>query len=233
MNAPGHVSSEVSPQFAKNGFRLWREWAQGLSTVELAAQLGKVVDIGAILPGSGIPTVQSLKPRDQAAVSRHQYSGHYGFGEFPLHSDLAHWTIPPRYFLLRCVAGAEDVFTGVLPWAAILPSFGTGALQKAVFVGRKKRLGCSGLVRALWRHRLGDIFRWDSVFLKPLNNAAHELAALMRQTKWHEAAEQIPLCRPGDTVLIDNWRMLHGRSPVPVHSKFRLVERVYLSEISL
>ena len=125
------------------------------------------------------------------------------------------------------------MFTGVFPRGSILPSFGAGALQRAVFAGRKRRLGCSGLVRALWCHELGDIFRWDSVFLRPLNNAAQELAALMQQARWHEAAEQVPLCRPGDTLLIDNWRMLHGRSPVPTHSKSRLLERVYLSEISL
>jgi L-asparagine oxygenase len=219
-------------ELAENGFVLWRELTPTRSTMEVATALGRVVDVGQVLPASGIPTVQSLRPRDSNEVSRNQYSGHYGFGEFPLHSDLAHWAIPPRYFLLRCIAGEDDVFTRILPWRAILSSFSVSALQRAVFAGRKRRFGCSGLVRAMWRHEKGDIFRWDSVFLKPLNTPAQELDVLMRDSKWSKAAVEIPLCRPGDTILIDNWRALHGRSRVPVQSAGRLLERVYFSEVS-
>ena len=229
----GNVRSEMSSELAEKGFTIWRGLSPGLSTIEVAAALGRVVDIERVLPGSGIPAVQSLRPRKHEEVSQHQYSGHYGFGAFPLHSDLAHWTLPPRYFLLRCVAGADDVFTRILPWTAILPSFGGRALKRAVFTSRKRRFGCSGLVRALWDHETGDIYRWDPVFLRPLNAPAQELTVLMGNQKWHEAAAAIPLCRPGDTLLIDNWRALHGRSPVPVRSAGRLLERVYLSEISL
>jgi hypothetical protein len=60
-------------------------------------------------------------------------------------------------FPLAMRSRAEDVFTRLLPWAALLPFFEAGALRRAVFAGRKRRPGCSGLVRALWRHELGDL----------------------------------------------------------------------------
>src|SRR5216684_7723876 len=100
-------------ELAENGFALRRELTPTRSTMEVATALGRVVDVRQVLPASGIPTVQSLRPRDSNEVSRNQYSGHYGLGEFPLHSDLAHWTIPPRYFLLRCIVGGDDVFTRI------------------------------------------------------------------------------------------------------------------------
>jgi len=39
------------------------------------------------------------------------------------------------------------------------------------------------------------------------------------------------LHEPGDTILIDNWQMLHGRSQVSAESTIRHIERVYLSEV--
>jgi L-asparagine oxygenase len=223
----------ITEDLNQNGFALWRELTPGKSTMDVAAALGKVLTMEDLLPGSGIPTVQSLRPRETDKVSRNQYSGNYGLEDFPLHSDLAHWSLPPRYFLLRCIEGARGVFTRVLLWDAILLSFSLSALQRTVFAGRKKRIGCCSLVRGLLSHDTENVFRWDPVFLKPLNAPARELAMLMKDSKWAKAATEISLCHPGDTILIDNWRALHGRSPVPEGATARLLQRVYLSEISL
>lgn len=222
-----------SKELTANGFVLWRERDRVLSTIEVASALGRIVDIEALLPGSGVPVVQSLRPRETGTVGANQYSGNYGFADFPLQSDFAHWARPPHYFMLRCIEGAADVCTRVLPWAAILPSMSSSVMRRAIFAGRKRRRGCSGLVRALAHHEEGDVFRWDPIFLKPLNEAARALAAIMHDSKWSEAARNVSLCRPGDTILIDNWRTLHGRSPVPARSAGRLLERVYLSEVRL
>ncbi|WP_189666890.1 TauD/TfdA family dioxygenase [Pseudomonas amygdali] len=39
------------------------------------------------------------------------------------------------------------------------------------------------------------------------------------------------LCNPGDTLIVDNWRMLHGRSAVPTSAMRRQLERIYISEL--
>jgi L-asparagine oxygenase len=215
----------------QDGFGLIKELAPDLSTMQVARSLGSVVDIEALLPASGIPTVQSLRPRDTSESRQNRYSGNYGLGGFPLHSDLAHWCIPPPYVLLRCIVGTKDVFTNMLSWTGIVHAFGTTALQKAVFTGRNRRLGCSSLVVAMSHHHRAEVFRWDPIFLKPLNKPAQELTLAMRDPTWYTAEVQVLLERPGDTLLLDNWRMLHGRGRVLAHSTPRHLERIYLSEI--
>jgi len=42
---------------------------------------------------------------------------------------------------------------------------------------------------------------------------------------------RVTLTSPGDTLVIDNWRMLHGRSAVPRDGLQRHVERAYLGKL--
>jgi L-asparagine oxygenase len=218
-------------QVRQNGFVQWKAFAPGLSTVELAHRLGSVVNIGELLPNTAIPAVQSLKPRTTAEGSQNQYSGNYGLGAFPLHTDLAQWALPPRYLLMRCILGSADVFTTILDGAQIVDLAKIDVLQKAIFTTRKRRPGHSGLFRALRYDGERQILRWDPLFLKPLNEHARLLASLMLNVDWIGRATHILLEQYGDTLLIDNWRMLHGRTQVAPQSTARHIERAYLSEI--
>lgn len=218
-------------ELEQNGFPLLSEFQPGLSTIEVASRLGTVMGVEELLPSSGISTVQRLNPRPSSEVRENQYSGHYGLGEFPMHTDLAHWAVPPRYFILRCVVPADDVCTRILPWVNVTPALGAINMRKAVFAGRKKRIGCSGLVRALMDVGGIEVRRWDRVFLIALNDHARNLARLMSEPRWNETATAIQFRKPGDTLVIDNWRVLHGRSSVTKESTSRLVERVYISEM--
>jgi L-asparagine oxygenase len=215
----------------QNGFSLHKKLIPHFSTIEAARGLGSIVDVDSLLPSSGIPTVQSLKPRETTEGKPNQYSGHFGLGQFPLHTDLAHWMLPPRYLLLRCVVGADSVFTNILPWAFIVELIGRAELKKSVFRARRRRPSHSGLVRALSQHDQGEVFRWDSVFLEPLNRHAQALKRVMLDPLLNAAMIEILLREPGDTLVIDNWRMLHGRGQISPLGKVRHIERVYLSEV--
>lgn len=113
--------------------------APRLSTEDVALKLGSIMDVSAILPR--VPKVQSLRPRKPRSELMSQYSGTYGIGEFPLHSDLAHWHVPPRYLLLRCKVGAGDVETTLLPDSAVVSAVGERILGRAIVVPRRKRKG--------------------------------------------------------------------------------------------
>jgi L-asparagine oxygenase len=215
----------------QDGFVLQKGLAPSLATIEVAQALGTVVDIKLLLPSSGIPSVQSLRPRNTDEGGQNRYSGHYGLDTFPLHTDLAHWVLPPHYLLLRCIVGSNDVFTSILPWTPILDLVGAASMRKAVFRQRSRRIGCSGLVRALMHHHGTEILRWDPIFLRPLNQHARALASVMLDATWNRALVKILLHEPGDTVLIDNWRMLHGRSQILAQGTVRNIERAYLSEV--
>jgi L-asparagine oxygenase len=215
----------------RDGFVLRKEHLSQLSTAEVADRLGCIIEIDKLLPSGRIPTVQSLRPRHTAEVKENQYSGHYGLDLFPLHTDLAHWMLPPRYLLLRCLVGTDDVFTNLLPSSHVVGLLGTASLRRAVLRARKRRFACSGLVRALSLHCEEQIFRWDPVFLEPPNRHAEALGRAMLDPALNDATTRVRLQYPGDTLIIDNWRMLHGRSPVPAGSELRSIERIYLSEV--
>ena len=222
---------ELGRRVNREGFVVCKGLAPHLSTVEVAQESGVVLSIDELLASSGIPNVQVLRPRGTREVGPNQYSGHYGLSSFPLHTDLAHWVIPPRYFLLRCLVGTDDVFTNILPCEPIVEAVGRAVLRKAVFSARRRRAGHSGFVRAMSSHQQVEFFRWDPIFIKPLNHHARDLRDVMLDPIWNKRAIKVLLRQPGDSILIDNWRMLHGRSQVPDPSVARHVERVYFSEI--
>jgi hypothetical protein len=218
-------------QVNQDGFVLYKGLAPALSTMEVAQGLGDVIDVSKMLPSSGIPAIQCLRPRSCTEVGRNQYSGNYGLATFPLHTDLAHWALPPRYLLLRCIVGSDDVFTKILPCSYVEDMVGADAMRRAVFTTRKRRTGYSGLVRTLSHHNRTNVYRWDPLFLKPLNQHAYTLTSAMLSVDLNSALTNVLLEHSGDAVLIDNWQMLHGRGPVSPKSIGRHIERVYLSEV--
>ena len=179
----------------------------------------------------GYDRVQDLHPRPANSTSRHYYSGVYGLDRFPLHTDFAHWAIPPRYVLLRCVSGTVDVGTTLLPWTALLSSLAVRTLERAVLRARNRR-GGSGLVRALSRQGQHQIFRWDSLFLSAINASAQELRSVMQEGPYELEATKVILAKRDDSLLIDNWHCTHGRTSVGIHNLDRHIERVYLTEVS-
>ncbi|MBC7101607.1 MAG: TauD/TfdA family dioxygenase [Parvibaculum sp.] len=75
-------------------------------------------------------------------------------------------------------------------------------------------------------------YRWDSIFLSPVNGASQAVNEYMFQAAPQSPAlVEVSLSRPGDTLIVDNWKCLHGRSAVPPEAVGRRVERVYMSEI--
>lgn len=232
MEQLAEQASTMLADLKRDGFSLCPRLSPNFSTVEVARSLGTIVNLEALLPNGGISVVQPLRPRSTSDSNQNRYSGHYGLGIFPLHTDLAHWAVPPRYLLLRCLVGSSDVFTHLFPWTLIVESVGASALRKALFGTRKRRVGCSGLVRAMSHHDGSEILRWDPIFLEPLNRPADRLVAEMMGPAWNALFLKVLLQQPGDTILVDNWRMLHGRGTVSKQSTSRLVERVYLAEVS-
>jgi hypothetical protein len=77
-------------------------------TEQIAKKVGTIANI------FGISTVQSLIPRSRQHASPSSYSGIYGKNSFPLHTDMAHWSVPPHYLMLRCIEPDKSVKTTIL-----------------------------------------------------------------------------------------------------------------------
>jgi hypothetical protein len=83
------------PKIQNDGYAFLESFHSGRATIDLLALVGNAVALGKAGP------VHQLRPRRVEEAPLNTYSGNYGLGEFPLHTDLAHWYLPSRYFLLR------------------------------------------------------------------------------------------------------------------------------------
>lgn len=185
--------------------------------------------LGSLIKAPAMPLIQTLTPRIKENEYPNTYSGNFGLNEFPLHTDLAHWYIPPRYFLLRCVKPTNEVLTQILDCQKVLQGELEETLIRSHFMPRKRLDRSANILKIV----SGELFRWDSVFLKPANRSAAALKQRIEERINTTSPESIFLDKLGKCLLIDNWRVLHGRSAVGRNSMNRIVERVYLEELNI
>jgi L-asparagine oxygenase len=172
-----------------------------------------------------------LWPRSADLAGRNTYSSIFGMGAFPLHTDLAHWPTPPRYLLLRCIVGFEGVTTPLLDGAEVAATVGEGELAYGLVRPRRRLNGAMPLLSLLERRADTDLLRWDEVFLQPASGAGVKAMDEFGAAIAAGSPIQIALAEPGDTLVVDNWRMLHGRSAIPPGCEGRLIERAYIEAL--
>ena len=217
------MSQEIRDEIHKSGYMFLTSHRPNDSVVEIAKHCGKPMAPW----GEGL--VQTLLPRTEAAPN--SYSGIYGHSHFPLHSDLAHWRTPPRYLLVRCVTGYADSPTLLVDGHDLIDAITLDILARAIFKPRRPRDGRVSLLRLCESIEDTVRIRWDEVFLKPASRIGE--VADLRIREWLSTCKPtaLSLARPHDTLLIDNWRMLHARSPILPGRENRKIQRVYLEDL--
>ena len=231
------VREDLADQMRTNGYIMLHGWHSEENTISIARSLGTVVDIKSLLPESNISTVQALRPGSRTEKLSNTYTGTYGLGEFPMHTDLAHWARPPRYLMLRCKKGAPRVTTKVLPYSELNSILEASTLRRALVRPRRTRPDDTvHLLPLVFKSGGVNGFRWDSLFLVPMNEAANKVSDVLSceslsVSLFKPEVKALVLARKGDMVIIDNWRCLHGRSKVSENEMDRELERVYLSRI--
>lgn len=215
------MKNSIRDEIACKGFSFCSSYHRNLSAEAIAHELGEP-----IAPFED-RLVQYLVPRFNATPNT--YSGIYGLNRFPFHTDLAHWRLPPRFLLLRCLRGYRGVPTQLVDGHALIKAVGLDILSRAIFEPRRPRQGKLELLHLY--EPVSGCFRWDEVFLKP-GSRIGDLAAL-RVRNWlsQRMPQSIVLEKIGDTLVVDNWRMLHARSPIPAECQNRKIERVYLGDL--
>lgn len=213
----------IKDQTAACGYAFVRDYRPEMDTLRVAMALGKP-----LTPWEG-GLIQKLVPRADAPPNT--YSGIYGLDRFPFHTDLAHWRQPPRYLLLRCVKGFPDVPTLLIDGQTIVDTVTLDILARAIVKPRRPQNGAVPLLRLCEQVENGYRFRWDEVFLKPASRigegASQQVATLLSKVD----PQSIALANAGDILLVDNWRMLHARSPIFAGRESRMIERIYLEAL--
>lgn len=207
----------------RRGYAFVQDYYPDTDTVAVAQAVGQP-----LLPWED-RLVQKLVPRSSAPPNT--YSGIYGLGRFPFHTDLAHWRLPPRYLLLRCVTGYADIPTLLVDGHTLIEAVTPDILTRAIFKPRRPRNGTLILLRLCEPKDDGHCLRWDEVFLKPASKIGDIADLRVREWLAECTPLSIALARAGDTLLIDNWRMLHARSPIPAGREDRKIDRIYLGSL--
>jgi len=224
VSSPGEKFNLLS-EICERGYAFVPSYRVNDVTVDAFATLGEVTVLDGFCP------TQMLVPRSAETVHPNTYSGNFGRGEFPLHTDLAHWAVPPRYIGLRCVKGDRRVATRLLDGLDVLRHVGRATLRRALAKPRRPLRGNTQLLHLLDVAGQDEILRWDGLFLLPASSTGEAVFLQMKSLLEKEEPHSLILGNLGDTLLIDNWRMLHGRSPVPIVGSDRRIDRVYLANI--
>ncbi len=216
----------LAEEVTERGFTFLRGLLPRASMIQAASEMG-VVDLV-----EGLAAVQTLVPIETSQAPPNTYSGNFGMRDFPMHTDLAHWAIPPRFLVLRCVTGSAAVATRVLDGQVLIDKFGLTNLRRALVQSRRPIQNRKQLFPLLERHSedTGYRLRWDSLYLRPASEAASTIFKKISVFLSTAQAEAFHLLEPGDTLVVDNWRCLHGRAMVSGLCT-RKIERAYLRSI--
>ncbi len=223
MNALTSISGAIDVQ----GYVFVREFEPEMGSFDAISQFGQIETV------EGLNPLQTLIPRHRAEAPPNTYSGNFGTDEFPLHTDLAHWAIPPRYLVLRCQQGSDSVATRVIDGRELVMHEGITTLERILVQPRRPMRNGKHLLQLLQRIDPSDGWRlrWDSIYLRPATIISEGLFAHVLLFLSRSVTTDLILRHRGDTLIIDNWRCLHGRTKTPENARTRFINRAYLRTI--
>jgi alpha-ketoglutarate-dependent taurine dioxygenase len=156
-----------------------------------------------------------LRSMDREVARRWSLSGTFGQDAFPWHTDGAISSEPPRWLVLRPIDLSEPTTTELLSPCPELRE----RLQRTVLLA-KDHVGRARYLPALMLTKDGHRIRWDPRTCRPRSTlTAQDIAAAIPDfiVKWEL----------GDTLLIDNYKLMHRRPAVNA-TVTRTLERTYV-----
>ena len=202
-SAPAHWQSILSshgwaqihrPATDEDGFRA--------SVIEVASELGELV------PGRKRAIVERLTPRDHGTAYTSSLSARYGLEALPLHVDGSHWAVPARYLVLACVdPGEGNTPTLLCDRTSIRLSAEQERLTRSALfhIQNGRRSFYAGIRSSDDRY-----IRYDPGSMRPVSAEASDALAIFSARMVQDNLMSFPW-RSGEILIIDNWRMLHGR----------------------
>jgi len=201
-----------------------------LDVLALARDLGRPVPSvagGELVDKLGAPRLDGYSSREFATV--------YGDGPIPFHTDCPYQDPPPRYAILRLRSDAwSERATLFVDFAAAILS-----PMARLLLEREPWYVDDGLTPRRLTHVLRrdpesgrDILGWDANCMTPYFRRRASAATVIDEVM-NTASVRAVQWLPGQTVIFDNWRLLHalaaapsGKRPLHPH---RILERVLVA----
>ena len=168
-----------------------------------------------------------LVPYSLDTAPRYSMSAVTGEGAQPMHTDCAHFLLPPPYVMLRCKSPGEaqcSTRLWILEPDALLASRHK-ALLRPGWITRGRGPCPAFYTQVLNRSRNGQPFlRFDPCCMTPPYSDDAQIEEVTRALEGLSFPREFTWQR--DSVLvIDNWRCLHGRGVGAEHAPGRRLER--------
>ncbi len=173
-----------------------------------AGVLALAQSLGDVAPGRDRQLVERIIPRAGHNAFGGSLSSTYGLNPLPLHTDTAHWPCPCRYLVIACER------LGPVPTPTLLMDSRQARLsdteelacRQAVFLIRNGRHSFYGSVRESRR----DFIRLDPGCMVALSRDCDVALQAFQCDRQRHAMYRFDW-EPGRILVIDNWRILHGR----------------------
>lgn len=161
---------------------------------------------------------KKLIPKDKKEVGHFSLSSAYGLNEFPLHTDGAEYNTPPRFLVLRALSAS--------PTGTSLADANTLCANVSLCSSKWSVKTKDGIIRTKLyeKHPKYNIefIRFNRLSMKcdegnklEVYNAINNLA--ISSVNWTK----------NKTIIIDNWRVLHGRQTIIEEDyEKRIIERL-------
>ena len=171
---------------------------------ELAIGLGAPV-----ATRSGGSICDTLLPTEAKAANPRSLSRVHAFGEFPLHIDTAHWLTPCRYVMLACISPGIACRPTLLmdTRRLLLKEHQSLLLHSAPLRVTNGRNSFFSTILSKSR----PFVRFDTGCMTATTTDGVKALAVLTKENCSDHVETIQW-KSGMVLVIDNWRMLHGRS---------------------
>ncbi len=175
--------------------------------------------MGAPIPGRRGQLVEAIVPRDEQAADQRSLSAIYGLGELPLHMDTGHYLQPARFLLIGCVdPGHSRAQTRLVDTKELV--FTPDELELLSSAPLLIRSGRRSFYSTIL-DRARPFLRYDPGCMEPIDRRGEHALRAVHGALTRSAVHAHDWSQ-GEVLMIDNWRILHGRTAASADSRLLL-----------
>jgi alpha-ketoglutarate-dependent taurine dioxygenase len=167
--------------------------------------------------------VEILTPIEMNKAKPSSPSRMFGLGALPLHTDTAHWIEPCRYIVLGCVSPGQCGRKTVLADSSALDI--NEEMQQILRDCQYRVLNGRRSFFASVQGPEGSFFRFDQACMVPIDVRSRIALERVGSAVFDLPTEKVNWVK-GQVLVIDNWRILHGRSDPSSSGVGRVLARV-------
>lgn len=207
----------------KKGWVELKNFSDEKSLLEAAKSIGKVIK----QPNQ--KDIFKLYPTKEDNAKKGTFSNLHGTRKFPLHTDTAFLNVPIRYMILN-TNKESSCGTTVLSVRNLFHQLSKDEMKIARESIFRLKTNNSTYYTSLFFKQMGEEgFRYDSTCMIPFNKSAKVFVPIL-QNAINTAKIEVIKWRQHKTVLIDNWKMLHGRESIGIDIN-RELRRIYINAL--